>query len=54
MGAGWLRVGTGSPGQWVIWVICLGWVTGSSLWPGMRPDYLSIGCSASYVIEQQN
>ena len=28
----------GSPGQWVIWVVFHVRVTGSSFWPGVRPD----------------
>ena len=29
----------GSPGQWVIWVIFHVRVTGSSFWPGVRPEF---------------
>ena len=31
----------GSPGQWVIWVIFHVRVTGSSFWPGVRPEFFS-------------
>ena len=37
-----IRHGTGSfgsPGQWVIWVIFHVRVTGSSFWPGVRPEF---------------
>jgi len=30
---------TGSPGQWVIWVIFHVRVTGSLFWPGVRPEF---------------
>ena len=30
---------TGSPGQWVIWVIFHVRVTGSSFWPDVRPEF---------------
>jgi len=29
----------GSPGQWIIWVIFHLRVTGSSFWPGVRPEF---------------
>jgi len=34
------RHGTGSPGQWVIWVIFHVQVTGSSFLPSVRPEFL--------------
>jgi len=33
------RRGTGSLGQLVIWVIFHVWVTGTSFWPGVRPEF---------------
>ena len=32
----------GSPGQWVIWVIFYVRVTGSSFWPGVRPEFFPV------------
>jgi hypothetical protein len=36
------RHGTGSPGQWVFWVISVVRVTGSSSWPGVRPGFFQL------------
>ena len=36
----------GSPGQWVIWIILYVWVTGSSFWPGVRPEFFRFSKNA--------
>jgi len=37
-----MKLGLGSTGQWVIWVIFHVRVTGSSFSPGVRPEFLPV------------